>query len=115
MAKRKSPAQLDREIAEALSERASVRSGAVPLSHVDPSTFARHPFQDQASRKGQWTVAIEDGYVKVKRDGETIAAGVDSGGGGKRLTNIEFVRPEYQLSNRTRQKAMKLLQAKGYR
>ena len=113
MAKRKSPAQLDREIAEALSERTSVRPGAVSLSHVDPRTFARHPFQDKASRKGQWTVVVEDGYVKVKRDGETIAAGVDSGG--KRLTNIEFVRPEYQLSNPTRQKAMKLLQAKGYR
>jgi hypothetical protein len=42
-------------------------------------------------------VVVEDGYVKVKRDGETIAAGTDTGG--KRLINIESVRPEYRLSN----------------
>jgi hypothetical protein len=69
--------------------------------------------EDHATKKAAWTVVVEDGYVKVKRDGETIAAGVDTGG--RRLTGVEFTRPEYQRSNPTRQKAMRTLQAKGYR
>ena len=65
------------------------------------------------ARRSGWTVVVEDGYVKVKRDGETIAAGVDTGG--KRLSGVEFTHDEYQRSNPTRQKAMQVLQAKGYR
>ncbi|HSX23396.1 MAG TPA: hypothetical protein VLE97_11535 [Gaiellaceae bacterium] len=66
-----------------------------------------------AARKSGWAVVVEDGYVKVKRDSETIAAGLDAGG--KRLSGIEFTRDEYRRSNPTRQKAMKILQQAGYR
>src|SRR5574342_527030 len=63
---------------------------------------------DHATKKRGWTVVVEDGYVKVQRDGETIAAGLDTGG--KRLSGIEFTRDEYRRSNPTRQKAMKIFQ-----
>ena len=84
------------------------RTGKWHADEIAPTTGSRH-----AAKKGGWSVVVEEGYVKVKRDGETIAGGIDTGG--KRLTGIEFTRPEYQRSNPTRQKAMKVLQAKGYR
>jgi len=60
-----------------------------------------------------WSVKEEDGYIKVYRGDEVICAGVL--GEEKRLHNLEFMRDDYQKNNRTRQKAMKVLQEQGYK
>jgi hypothetical protein len=59
-----------------------------------------------------FTVHVEDGYVKVKRRGETICAATETEG--KRLSNIEFT-DERHRNNKTRQAAMRAYQKAGYR
>ena len=61
----------------------------------------------------QWLVVEEDGYVKVKRENETICAGTTRPG--KRVINLEFLDPQNQRNNKTRQKAMNLLQQAGWK
>lgn len=91
----------------------SVRSHTGKYHDGEITPVAHGARVTHAVKKGAWSVVVEDGYVKVKRGDETIAAAVDTGG--KRLRDIEFTRPEYQRSNPTRQKAMRTLQEKGYR
>ena len=134
MARKKSAAQLDREVREVLAHcpdcsrpfdlaaRRHARDPGVNRFLIpaccagdylaaNPAWRPTRPVH--ATKKDEWSVVVEDGYVKVKRDGETIAAAIDTGG--RRLTGIEFTRPEYQRSNPTRQKAMRVLQQEGYR
>lgn len=60
-------------------------------------------------------VVIEDGYVKVKRkDGRTVCA-APLPRSGRDLRDIEFTDARDQKCNRTRQAAMRALQAAGYR
>lgn len=70
---------------------------------------AKTPHAPSCSRA--WSVIVEDGYVKVKRNGETICAAVHQ----IPLRDIAFVKPEHQTSNTIRQRAMLTLQEAGYR
>ena len=66
-----------------------------------------------ATKKDEWSVVVEDGYVKVKRDGETIAAAIDTGG--RRLTGIEFTRPSTSGRTRRARRRCGVLEQEGYR
>ena len=61
------------------------------------------------SNSREYHLIEEDGYVKVRRGNETIAAGVWDRDKGQ-LTGIEFTSPEYQKNNRTRLAAVRLFQ-----
>lgn len=61
----------------------------------------------------EWSVAVEDGYVKVRRGAETICAGVPDGPG--RVRDVEFTEDRHRTNNRTRQRAMRALRDAGWR
>lgn len=60
-----------------------------------------------------FAVKLEDGYVKVFRGSALICAGVPLPGG--RVTEIAFMDDADLKKNRTRQAAMKALQAAGWK
>ncbi|MGH9928923.1 MAG: hypothetical protein ACREA9_06805, partial [Pyrinomonadaceae bacterium] len=60
------------------------------------------------ARSTGYSVIEEDGYIKVKRNGETIAAGTLGQDG--RLKNIEFTEERHRKINTIRMPAMKALQ-----
>ncbi len=62
-------------------------------------------------------VVIEDGYVKVYRGKDLICAATlvnPSPLGLGPITDLTFMEPRYQKSNRTRQAACRALQEAGY-
>ena len=63
--------------------------------------------------KNNWLTKVEDGYLKVYKGAKLIAAGetVEK----NRVINIAFAKPEYQKSNKTRQKAIDTMNQAGYK
>jgi len=60
-----------------------------------------------------WKAKTEDGYIKIYRDKDLIAAASDYGS--KKFKNLEFMDIKYIKANKTRIKTLNVLSDAGYR